>query len=483
MAPKLIIIGQELVGQFIDMPEPMEHVASFVLIPDPEISENHALDHAQAHLENVNASKVALFHEATLDQPKTDLETSKKIYLHDPCFHIFTSGTTGLPKAGILTHGRWMKIYGGIGKLAIRLQKNDTLFATMPLYHATALCVCWSSVIAARASFALNRRFSASGFWDDCIRYHATAIGYVGDLCRFLLNQPPHTAEQQHSVRTMLGNGLRPALWSKFKARFGIDFVYEFYGASDGNVGFFNLLNFNNTVGFSPNRYELVAFDPDDSTPLRDDEGHFIKVKNGEVGLLISEISTHFPLDGYTDKSETEKRILKNGFEPGDRWLNTGDLMMGLGFRHVQFIDRIGESYRWHGENISTQEVENVLLEHPNVREAVVYGVKIPNNEGRAGMATLELAQINAFTAHERHQFAHFLHTHLPSYAIPRFLRITKKIDTTDTFKYKKKNLQKEGYDLALIQDPIYILNLKHQTFDKLTESDLQAIHSGDLRF
>jgi len=415
-------------------------------------------------------------------QPSTNLESSKKIYLHDPLFYVFTSGTSGLPKAGIFTHGRWMKLLGGIGKLTTDLNKDDVLYATMPLYHATALCVCWCSVIAARAGFAIGRKFSASQFWQETQRFHATAIGYVGDLCQFLMAQPPRDLDQQHSVRLMLGNGLRPAIWEKFKNRFNIETVYEFYGASDGNVGFFNILNLNNTVGFSPNKFAIVSVDDDLHLPIRGDNGFFIRVQQGGTGLLISEINTHFPLDGYTEKKETEKIILKNAFETGDRWLNTGDLMRDLGFRHTQFIDRVGESYRWHGENISTQEVEKVISERGNIEQVIAYGVDVPHHAGKAGMITMILNSSSRFNATERRLFLFYLRSQLPSYAIPRFIRITGKLDTTSTFKFKKNQYQKEGYNPEIITDKIYLYHAKANTYNVLTTELFKKIQSGDLK-
>ena len=225
-----------------------------------------------------------------------------------------------------------------------------------------------------------------------------------------------------------------------------------------------------------------MAIDQETDLPLRNEQGFFIKVKKGEIGLLISEISTHFPLDGYTDKTETEKRILKNGFETGDRWLNTGDLMRDLGFRHTQFIDRVGDSYRWHGENVSSQEVENILMEYPSIEQAVVYGIEIPNHDGRAGMASMQIHQDNQFRPHERRQLAYYLQSQLPSYAIPRFLRITPSLDTTATFKFKKRTLKKQSYHQAETEDPIYIFNQAQQTYDLLTQETESLVDQGLIR-
>lgn len=489
VAPKLLIVGEEITKPIIALQDEITTCEQFVVVKDQPLTNQAPTskpDSDKNAEENSTTTETLVgwldLQDILTDQPQTNLESSKKIYLHDPVFYVFTSGTSGMPKAGIFTHGRWMKLYGGIGKLTTELNQHDVLYATMPLYHATALCVCWCSVIAAQAGFAIGRRFSANQFWNETLRFHATAIGYVGDLCQFLLAQPPKEVDRTHNIRLMLGNGLRPAIWSKFKNRFDIHTVYEFYGASDGNVGFFNLLNLDNTVGFSPNKFAIIAVDEDNHQPIRGDNGFFIRVKTGEVGLLISEINTHFPLDGYTEKSETQKIILKNAFETGDRWLNTGDLMRDLGFRHTQFIDRVGDSFRWHGENVSAQEVENVVLENSFVDQAIVYGAKVPFANGRAGMLTMTLQAKVMFHRANRRHFLAYLRTHLPSYAIPRFIRITPRLDTTSTFKVKKGQYQKEGYNPQSIKDDLYVYNLHSNCYEPLTQTVYQQIEAGEFK-
>ena len=482
VSPRLLVLGEELIQPILEVEEELTSIESILYVPDAPLHINTSITHiSDTFMSNINIT-IYPIDQLMHAQPETNMDSSKKIYLHDPLFYVFTSGTSGMPKAGIFTHGRWMKLFGGIGKLTTKLTSNDVLYTTMPLYHATALCVCWSAVIASQCGFAIGRRFSASQFWHETQQFHATAIGYVGDLCQFLLAQPPKDIDQQHHVRLMIGNGLRPALWQKFKSRFQIDTVYEFYGASDGNVGFFNLLNLDNTVGFSPNKFAIIAVNEITHAPIRDENGFFVRVKTGEVGLLISEISTHFPLDGYTEKSETEKIILKNAFETGDRWLNTGDLMRDLGFRHAQFIDRIGDSFRWHGENVSAQEVESVVLEHAFVDQAIVYGVTVSDNSGKAGMLTMTLAPKVNFNTRDRRHFLTYLRTHLPSYAIPRFIRITKKLSTTSTFKFTKSNYQNDGYDPKVVTDQLYLYHLKSNTYEKLTPDLFDQVESGSLK-
>lgn len=412
--------------------------------------------------------------------PSYNPPTAKQIYRPDGLFYIYTSGTTGLPKAAIFNNGRWMKAYGGLG-FSLDLNRDDVLYATLPFYHATAMVVCWGSVIAGRSGLAIRRKFSASEFWNDCRRYNATAFGYVGELCRYLLDKPASAEDRNNRVTKIVGNGLRPSIWGTFKDRFGIEVVAELYASSEGNVGFTNIFNFDNTVGFSPLPYALVQYDKEKEEPVRNKKGHFIKVKPGQVGLLIGEITDKTPFDGYTDPEKSAKCVFENVFKKGDRYFNTGDLMREIGFRHAQFVDRTGDTFRWKGENVSTTEVENIMTEHPALTEAVVYGVEIANTNGRAGMA--------AITPHQGHSvdFADLLShlkRELPHYSIPVFLRVKQAMETTGTFKYQKNNLKTEGFDPSKVDsEPLYVLLPGSNEYVALTDEVFANINAGKYRF
>ncbi len=317
--------------------------------------------------------------------------TTSQTFLRDPLFYIYTSGTTGLPKAVVFNHGRWEKAYGAFGYSAVRLGKDDRLYCTLPFYHATGMVICWASVIAGEGGLSIARKFSASRFWDDVRKHNCTAFGYVGELCRYLNEQPEKPNDADNPVHTIVGNGLRPSIWKQFKARFGIERVVELYASSEGNVAFTNVFNFDNTVGFSPVSYAIVKYDKEADEPVRDKNGHMIKVGKGESGLMLGEITDKTPFDGYTDPEKTEKAIFRDVFKKGDAWFNTGDMMRDIGFRHAQFVDRLGDTFRWKGENVSTTEVEQILDGFEQIVESVVYGVEIPGTNGRAGMAELRL--------------------------------------------------------------------------------------------
>lgn len=414
--------------------------------------------------------------------PAHNPASTQQVFFNDPCFYLYTSGTTGLPKAGVFRHGRWMRTSTSFGLIALDMQPDDVLYCTLPLYHATGLCVCWGAAICGASGFAIRRKFSASQFWGDVRRYRATTLGYVGELCRYLIDQPPSAEDRQHGVKKMIGNGLRPGAWSAFKHRFGVDHICELYAASDGNIGFTNVLNFDNTVGFSLMGWELVQYDHASGAPLRDLQGRMQKVPKGEPGLLLARIDEKAPLDGYTDSAKTEKTICRDVFVPGDRYFNTGDLLRNIGFGHGQFVDRLGDTYRWKGENVSTTEVENVLLQHPQIAEAVAYGVEINGTNGRAGMAAITPSESLAIL--DFSELLQFLHSKLPAYAVPLFLRIKVKMDTTGTFKYQKTRLKTEAFDPCVVGDePVYAWLPGTLTYVRVDPPLASRIQEGQYRY
>ncbi|VVO25438.1 long-chain-acyl-CoA synthetase [Pseudomonas fluorescens] len=416
--------------------------------------------------------------ECAIDNPLS----SQQIHFDDPCFYIYTSGTTGLPKAGVFKHGRWTRTSVSFGMIALDMGPADVVYCTLPLYHATGLCVCWGSAICGASGFAIRRKFSASQFWNDVRKFNATTIGYVGELCRYLIDQPASADDRHNGVVKMIGNGLRPGVWSEFKKRFGVKHVCELYAASDGNIGFTNILNFDNTIGFSLMSWELVEYAHDSCMPIRNKAGFMQKVAKGGQGLLLAKIDDKAPLDGYTDPEKTQKVILHDVFEKGDRYFNTGDLLRNIGFGHAQFVDRLGDTYRWKGENVSTTEVENILLQHPHIAEAVAYGVEISNTNGRAGMAAITPAE--SLATLDFSELLQFAREQMPAYAVPLFLRVKVKMETTGTFKYQKVRLKDEAFDPAKTgDDPIYAWLPGSDTYVQVTAQVLADIHGGKFRY
>lgn len=378
--------------------------------------------------------------------PKFNPPTTSTVVGNDGLFYIYTSGTTGLPKAVIFKHSRWTLAYGTYGHI-LNLDHDDVMYVTLPLYHATGIVVCWCGVIAGASTLAIRRKYSTSAFWTDVQKYNASAIGYVGELCRYLMDAEPSAVERNHRVTKMIGNGMRPNIWAKFKSRFGVTEVLELYASSEGNVGFSNIFNFDNTVGFSPTPFAIVEYDKESNSVIRDQNGYCKKVKTGQVGLLIGKITARSPFDGYTDPEKNKAVILKDVFKDGDSFFNTGDLVRNIGFRHAQFVDRLGDTFRWKGENVSTTEVENILSDHEKIAEAVVYGVEIANTNGRAGMASITLAPGASLTEQDLSSMLTQFKKALPSYAVPVFLRVQQQMETTGTFKYQKNKLKEQGFD------------------------------------
>lgn len=473
VAPVAIIVGEELAPAYSAIRGRVEIAAArtwFVADRDtysyPGISPDHFINLMMASAD------------ASSDNPAS----SHQVFFDDPCFYIYTSGTTGLPKAGVFKHGRWMRSSASFGMIALDMQPEDVVYCTLPLYHATGLCVCWGSAISGASGFAIRRKFSASQFWNDVRKYRATTLGYVGELCRYLVDQPPSADDSQHGVTKMIGNGLRPGAWREFKTRFAVDHICELYAASDGNIGFTNILNFDNTIGFSLMSWDLVAYDHDSGAPIRNAKGLMSKVAKGGQGLLLARIDDKAPLDGYTDPQKTEKVVLHDVFTKGDRYFNTGDLLRNIGFGHAQFVDRLGDTYRWKGENVSTTEVENILLQHPNICEAVAYGVEICNTNGRAGMAAITPTE--SLATLDFAELLTFARQHMPAYAVPLFLRLKVKMETTGTFKYQKTRLKDEAFDPGKTgDDPIYAWLPGTQTYVQVTEQVLADIRGGKYRY
>lgn len=472
--PKAMIVGEEMFEVFQ------------AVLPNLELKQNpvYWLADANTLLTNGTAPAIA-FNLATeiKTQPNKNPKSTQSICGQDGLFYIYTSGTTGLPKAAIFNHGRFMKAYGGFG-YTLQLDKDDIIYVTLPLYHATGMVVCWGSALAGYSGIALRRKFSASEFWKDVSYFNASTFGYVGELCRYLLDRPAHPDDKNHRLTKMIGNGLRPTIWTEFKTRFGIQQVMEFYASSEGNIGFSNVFNFDHTMGFSPMPYAIVKYDEECAQPVRNDQGFMVKVKQNESGLLIGKITSKTPFDGYTDASKSKSSILENVFETGDRYFNTGDLVKSIGFRHTQFVDRTGDTFRWKGENVSTTEVENKLSPLTSIQDAVVYGVEIPNTNGRAGMAAITPAEGVSISAKETKVIYQHLKNNLPAYAIPVFLRIQQTTTTTATFKYQKHTLKKEAFDpQAVADDKLWVLLPKADHYVPLDLELFQQVCDGKFRF
>jgi fatty-acyl-CoA synthase len=393
------------------------------------------------------------------------------VRLKDRAFLIYTSGTTGLPKAANFSHMRMLFMMTGfVGALAPRA--SDRTYNPLPLYHATGGVCAVGMAFCRGGALILKKRFSVSEFWSDIRKYDATIFVYIGELCRYMLNAPPGPHERDHHIRAITGNGLRPEIWREFQTRFAIPRIVEFYGATEGNV---SMLNYDGTIGavgrvpdymekLLPTR--VVRFDVEKETPVRGPDGLCIECAPDEVGEAVGGISYRAGrnFEGYTKASETEKKILHDVFKKGDAWFRTGDLMRRDANGYFYFVDRIGDTFRWKGENVATSEVTEALSTVPGIREANVYGVTVPGMDGRAGMAALV-----ADGLFDARGLARRLEGRLAPYARPVFLRLQPQIAVTGTFKQRKVELVKEGFDPVAIPDPIFWFNPVTADYERLT--------------
>ena len=344
------------------------------------------------------------------------------------------------------------------------------------------LCAC----VQAGAATFIRRKFSASSFWKEAKQFNTTAFVYVGELCRYLSFQDPTDEETNNPISKMVGNGLRPDLWDSFRNRFGVERIIEIYGASEGNALFMNLLNKDETIGMTNARVGIFEYDVAEDKLVKNEDGKYIEVEENQPGLLLVEIGPNAIYNGYTDKKASEEKVINNVFEKGDRWFNTGDLIktmdvgFALGRKHYQFVDRVGDTFRWKAENVSTNEVAEILNLYDQVNMANVYGVKIPKSEGRAGMVAFNCS-LDTFNWGG---FSSFVSEKLPSYAQPVFVRIIEELETTGTFKLKKNDLRDEAYHLDKVKgDQIYIKKPGQSIYVELDQDYYQIIESGQAGF
>ncbi len=395
--------------------------------------------------------------------------------------YIYTSGTTGMPKAAKITHTRaqlYMRAFAG----ATGGTARDKVYCALPLYHSTGgLCGVGAALLNG-GTLVLRRKFSATHFWDDIADKDCTIFVYIGELCRYLTNQPPHPKERRHHLRLAFGNGLRPDVWKEFQDRFGVDRILEFYGSTEGNVSMFNFDGQVGAIGRVPHylrrnfSVRLVKFDVEAEAPVRNDAGLCVESDPEEVGEAVGLIKddARSGYSGYADKAASDRKILRDAFEHGDAWFRTGDLMRQDKDGYFYFVDRIGDTFRWKGENVSTTEVAEAVSRYPGVAEANVYGVKIDRLDGRAGMAAITPGDDFKLDG-----LRDFLVRELPTYARPIFIRLQPAIETTGTFKYRKVDLVRDGFDPAKIEHEIYFDDPNTHSYARITPELYQQIQAG----
>jgi fatty-acyl-CoA synthase len=401
--------------------------------------------------------------------------------------YIYTSGTTGLPKAANVTHYRvlrWSQWFAGL----LDTRPEDRLYNCLPLYHSVGGVVAVGAALAAGAAVVIRPRFSASDFWRDVGEERCTLFQYIGELCRYLVNAPPHPLERAHALRIACGNGLRSEVWETFETRFGIPRILEYYASTEGNFSLYNCEGRRGSIGRIPSYLAhrlpvaLVRFDHESGEPVRNAAGFCERCGTDEAGEALGWIPDQpgaraGRFEGYADPEATGRKVLRNVFKPGDAWYRTGDLMRRDADGFFYFVDRVGETYRWKGENVSTEEVLGVLCDVQGVREGVVFGVPVPHTEGRAGMAALVVDR-----AFDPSALRSEVARRLPAYARPLFLRLLPALDSTGTFKPRKQDLQNAGFDPVRVRDPLYFDDPRVSAYVPLDAALYAAIAAGSIR-
>ena len=408
------------------------------------------------------------------------------VTINDRALLIYTSGTTGLPKAASISHRRILN-WGGWFAGLTGASPEDRLYDCLPLFHSVGGIVAPCSMLSAGASVVLSDKFSVGHFWGDIARWDCTLFQYIGELCRYLLKAPTSEFETSHRLRLACGNGLRGDIWQAFQARFAIPRILEFYAATEGNFSLYNVEGKPGAIGRIPpllaHRFPaaIVRVDPELGTPVRDADGLCIACARGEVGEAVGRIGTADEgggrFEGYTDEAQTENKILRDVLAKGDRWFRTGDLMRLDEQGYFHFVDRIGDTFRWKGENVATSEVNEAVSDCPGVAEATTYGVEIPGADGRAGMVAIVID-----SRFDLHEFAERLSRRLPAYACPVMIRICTALDSTETFKQKKHELVREGFDPHAVTDPLFFREPKSGAYRPIDAHAYARILDGSIR-
>ncbi|XP_037651328.1 very long-chain acyl-CoA synthetase [Sebastes umbrosus] len=406
------------------------------------------------------------------------------ITFKSPAVYIYTSGTTGLPKAAVVNQNRLLTALAVLSSNGVT--SSDVIYLNLPLYHTAGFIIGFIGSIETGSTIILKRKFSASKFWDDCRKHSVTVVQYIGEVMRYLCSTPKRENDKDHKVKLAIGNGVRAEIWREFLNRFGNIQIREFYASTEGNVGFVNYAGKIGAIGrvnFFHQKlfpFTLIKYNTELDEPIRDANGLCVESPKGETGLLVSKITDIAPFVGYAQNEEqTERKRLRNVLKKGDLYFNSGDLMRIDKDNFIYFQDRVGDTFRWKGENVATNEVSDILTISDCLKEANVYGVQVPGHEGRIGMAAVTVKEGAQF---DGSRIYHHVVNYLPSYARPRFIRIQNAVEVTGTFKQMKVKLVEESFDPGRIADPLYILDDAEKSYTPLTAQVYSSIISGTIK-
>lgn len=491
---KLVIVGKELIKEFREAQPELNNDLPVFVLGDSSAKEEHLVEDGaivgdeNAPEKNTTSAKELIDLDPLLSKSSVEKPVPENApHFADPVLYVFTSGTTGMPKAAVISNARLLMFGIGVGYV-YGINAQDVIYNPLPLYHTAGGLVGVGQVLLLGATMVIKKKFSASAFWNDCAKYECTVAQYVGELCRYLLLQPERINDHNHKVRMVFGNGIRPNIWKKFQERFNIPVIAEFYGATEGNA---NLVNFDNTVGacgfmsrILPFAYPVKLIKVDEECqPIRDGNGLCIRAEINEPGQLVGKVVTGDPVNGfsgYVDGGATDKKIARNVFRYGDMAFLSGDILIQDEYGYVYFCDRTGDTFRWKGENVSTTEVEGEIMNMVR-SDSVVFGVEVPNYDGRAGMACI-VAHGSTKKVNLK-ELLEYMMQHIPLYSIPIFIRFVDVVETTATFKLKKVELKNHGYDPSAVNDPLFYLDVRDRSYKTLTKQVYEDILQGRIRF
>ncbi|HEC40098.1 MAG TPA: long-chain-acyl-CoA synthetase, partial [bacterium] len=467
VSPKWIIIGDERFLEFFD--EIVEELSiekeNIFVVKNSEKNTHNYIDLSE---------KLKL---SSQKNPPTTYNSK----LADTAEYIYTSGTTGLPKAVIILN--WAFPFNGLyyGSCFAHLDSNDIIYSVTPLYHSLGQCTAWGNVAYAGSTFVLAKRFSVSNYWKDIHKYNVSVAFYIGEIPRYLLNRPPSDQDKNHTLKKLIGLGLRKEIWEEFQSRFNIEHIYEYYSSTEG---FGPLVNFDEVPGMigrntNPNS-AIAKVDAESGELLKNDEGFMIRCISGDIGMSLLKIEDVENYTKYRDNEKTKQRLIQNVFEPGDAYFKTFDFLKVHDDHWVSFADRFGDTFRWKGENVSTLEVENILDTHEMVLSSAVYGVPIPKTEGKAGMASL---MVESASKIDIDSISRFVSDSLPKYSVPVFLRIRETLALTGSYKITKVGLKREEYDVEKITDPLYCWDASNKIYIPFNSDLYEQLKAGKLKF
>ncbi|MFW9895761.1 MAG: long-chain-acyl-CoA synthetase [Candidatus Thorarchaeota archaeon] len=466
VAPKYVIVDGECVSSLMD-------VVDQIPLDQHQIFITNNLEKIQTQYSDLQNELKGV----SIDNPDTTMKST----LTDTGYYIYTSGTTGLPKAVIITNGAMPWNGAFYGYSISQADANDIVLIANPLYHSLSMCTAWGIVTYLGATAVLRKKFSASNFWKDVHKYKITFTTYVGEIPRYLFNQPSSELEKNHSLKKMLGLGLRKDIWLKFKERFQIKHIFEYYSSTEGYGPIVNVDEVPGMIGRNNiQNHALAKVDPETGEFLRNEDGTYIKCEPGDVGMSLMKILEIDNFAKYRNQEKTYEKVMRDVFEKGDAYFITGDLLELHEDMWLSFSDRFGDTFRWKGENVSTQEVENILSTHKSILMSAVYGVEIPNHEGKAGMAAIKFDPSIGFNPSE---ISKFVTKALPKYSIPIFIRIRDELEVTGSNKIRKSNLRKEGFNVQEFSEHIYVWDPLQKLYSELDTTKYQAIIKGKIRF